>query len=98
TLGIGDRRPDLALPHSGERVGTAASTRRLLVRWQPRNDFNPIGGGRAEPRLRSGNGGGIGLTGLHVQPRLAVGDVSARQALIPLVTKNQMLREGAQTG
>jgi hypothetical protein len=32
------------------------------------------------------------LTGLHVQPRLAVGDVSARQALILLVTKNQMLR------
>ena len=32
------------------------------------------------------------LTGLHVQPHLAVGDVSARQALILLVTKNQMLR------
>jgi hypothetical protein len=26
----------------------------------------------------------MGLTGLHVQPRLAVGDVSARQALILL--------------
>jgi hypothetical protein len=29
--------------------------------------------------------------GLHVQPRLAIGDVSAKQALILLVTKNQML-------
>ena len=34
---------------------------------------------RAEPGLR----GGDALTGLHVQPRLAVGDVSARQALDP---------------
>jgi hypothetical protein len=46
---------------------------------------------------RSRGPGDIGLTGLHVQPRLAVGDVSARQALIPLVTKNQMLRPTAPT-
>jgi hypothetical protein len=39
----------------------------------------------------------LGVTGLHVQPRLAVGDVSARQALILLELKNQMLRSGRHT-
>jgi hypothetical protein len=37
----------------------------------------------------------LGVTGLHVQPRLAVGDVSARQALILFELKNQMLRPAA---
>jgi hypothetical protein len=39
----------------------------------------------------------VALTGLHVQPRLAVGDVSARQALILLMMKNQMLHPTAPT-
>ena len=90
-------RHDLALPHPGERVGTPPPTGRLLLRRQPRIGFDPIGGGGAEPGLRGSDGGGIGLTGLHVQPRLAVGDVSARQALILLVMKNQMLRPTAPT-
>src|ERR1700737_914483 len=58
---------------------------------------NPIGGGGTEPGLRRGDGGNVALTGLHVQPRLAVGDVSARQALILLMMKNQMLRPTAPT-
>jgi hypothetical protein len=37
------------------------------------------------------------MTGLHVQPRLAVGDMSARQARILLMTKNHMLRPTAPT-
>ena len=41
------------------------------------------GGGGAEPGLRGSDGGNVARTGLHVQPRLAVGDVSARQAVIP---------------
>jgi hypothetical protein len=41
---------------------------------------------------RRRDGRAVGLTGLHVQPRLAVGDMSARQALILPVMKNQMLR------
>jgi hypothetical protein len=90
-------RHDLALPHAGERVGTAALPRLLLVRWQPRIGFDPIGGSRGKPRLRGGDGGDVGVTGLHVQPRLAVGDVSARQALILLLMKNQMLRPTTPT-
>jgi hypothetical protein len=90
-------RHDIAVPHPGKRVGTAASTRLLLLRRQPRIGFDPIGGGGAEPGLRGGDGRDIALTGLHVQPRLAVGDVSARQALILLVMKNQMLRPTAPT-
>jgi len=90
-------RHDLAVPHPGERVGTPASTRLLLLGWQPRIGFDPIGGGRAEPSLRGSNGRDMALTALHVQPHLAVGDVSARQALILLVRKNQMLRLTAPT-
>ena len=85
-------RHDLAFPNPGKRVGTAASARLLLLRRQPRIAFDPIAGGGAEPGLRRSDGRTMVLTGLHVQPRLAVGDVSARQALILLVTKNQMLR------
>ena len=70
----------------------AASARLLLLRRQPRIAFDPIAGGGAEPGLRRSDGRTMVLTGLHVQPHLAVGDVSARQALILLVTKNQMLR------
>ena len=81
-------RHNLAVPHPGERVGTPACTRFLLLGWQPRIGFDPIGGGRAEPSLRGSNGRDMALTGVHVQPHLAVGDVSARQALILLVRKN----------
>jgi len=63
----------------------------------PRIGFDAIRGGSGKPRLRGGDGGAIGLTGLHVQPRLAVGDMSARQARILLMTKNHMLRPTAPT-
>ena len=88
---------DLAVQHSGEGVGTAAPTGLLLLRWQPRIGFNPIGGGGAEPGLRGSDGRDVAVTRLHVQPRLAVGDVSARQALILPVMKNQMLRPTTPT-
>jgi hypothetical protein len=55
----------------------------LLLAGQPRISFDAIRGRGRKPSLRGGDGRGIGLTGLHVQPRLAVGDVSARQAADP---------------
>jgi len=75
----------------GERVGTPTPTGHFLLGRQPRVGFDPIGGGGAQTGLRGSDGGRFGLTGLHVQPRLAVGDMSARQALILLMVKNQML-------
>jgi hypothetical protein len=90
-------RHDLGLPHAGKRVGTAAPTGLGLLRWQPRIGFDPIRGGGGKSGLRGRDGRAIGLTGLHVQPRLAVGDVSARQALILPVMKNQMLRPTTPT-
>jgi hypothetical protein len=90
-------RHDLAVPHSGERIGTAAPTRLLLLRRQPRIGFNPIGGGGGKPGFRGSNRRDVALTGLHVQPRLAVGGVSARQVLILPVVKNQMLCPTAPT-
>ena len=74
---------DLALPYAGERVGAAALTTLLLLGRQPRIGFDPIGGGGGKPSLRGCDGRDVGLTGLHVQPRLAVGDMSARQAADP---------------
>jgi hypothetical protein len=84
-------RHDLALPYPGERVGTPTPARHLLLGRQPRVGFDPVGGGGAQAGLRGSDGGRFSLTGLHVQPRLAVGDMSARQALILLIVKNQML-------
>jgi hypothetical protein len=84
-------RHDLVLPHPGKRVGTPPRTGRPLLGRRPRVGFDPIGGSGAESGLRGSDGRRIGLTGLHVQPRLAIGDVSARQALILLMVKNQML-------
>src|SRR5262245_10285332 len=84
-----EHRHDLALPHVNERIGPAPTACNVLLRWQPRIGVDPIRGGLAEPGLRSGDGGGIGLTGLHVQPRLAVGDVLARQVAILLSLKNR---------
>jgi hypothetical protein len=85
-------RHDLALPHRGKRVGTAPSTRLLPLGRQPPIALDPIGRSGAEPGLRRSDGRDMVLTGLHIQPHLAVGDVSARQAMILLVMKNQMLR------
>src|ERR1700756_2071303 len=84
-------RHDLALPYVGKRVGPTAATRLRLLGWQPRIGFDPIRGRSGKPGLRGGYGRAIGLTGLHVQPRLAVGDLSARQALILQMMKNHML-------
>jgi hypothetical protein len=65
----------------------------VFLRWQPRISLDPGSGGDGNPRFRGCDGNGMDLTGLHIQPGLAVGDVSARQALmLLLVRKNQMLR------
>jgi hypothetical protein len=73
-------RHDLAFPHASERVGAPPLARPFGT--APRIGLDPLGSGGAEPSLRGGDGWRSGLTGLHVQPRLAVGDVSARHALL----------------
>ena len=78
-------RHNLAVPDICERVGTPASARLFLLRWQPGIGFDPIGGRSGKPSLRGGDGREIALTGLHVQPRLAVGEMSARQAADPFL-------------
>ncbi len=70
-------------PTRRRAVGTMAPTGLLLLRRQPRISFNPMGGSGGKPILRGRDGRDVGMTGLHVQPRLAVGDVSARQAADP---------------
>jgi hypothetical protein len=95
-------RPPVAISHVNRaappapRVPAKAGAR-VLLRRQPRIGFDPIRGGGGKPRLRGRDGRDVGVTGLHVQPRLAVGDVLARQALILLLMKNQMLRPTAPT-
>jgi hypothetical protein len=77
---IGGRRRNSRAP---ARSAAAPPARLLLLGRQPWIGFDPIGGGDGKPGLRGGDGRAIGLTGLHVQPRLAVGDMSARQAADP---------------
>src|SRR6516162_9313873 len=78
--------------------GAAATARILLLRRQPGIGFDPVGGGGANPSLRSREGRDVDLTGLHIQPRLAVGDMSARQAADSFSEeKNQMLHLAAPT-
>jgi len=75
-------RHDLFLPKAGKRVGRRRP--RAALRWVGNRGSASIryaGSGKAG--LRRSDGRTMALTGLHVQPRLAVGDVSARQALIP---------------
>jgi hypothetical protein len=48
-------------------------------------------------RFRGSDRREVAMTGLHVQPRLAVGGMSARQVLILPVVKNQMLCPTAPT-
>ena len=57
----------------------AASVSEMASADRPQSDTQ----WRWKTGLRSRDGGAIGLTGLHVQPRLAVGDMSARQAADP---------------
>jgi hypothetical protein len=77
--------------------GSGRRRPRVLLRWQPRIGFNPIGGGSGKPGFRGSDRRDVALTGLHVQPRLAVGGMSARQVLILPVVKNQMLCPTAPT-
>ena len=79
-----EHRHDLGFPQMGERIRTPALTRRLSLRGQARIGFDPIACRAAEPGHRGGDGWGTGLTGLHEQPHLAVGDVLASQAVILL--------------
>src|SRR5215204_3990803 len=78
-------RHNRAVPDTGKRVRTPAPARTFLLRWQPRIGFDPIRGRGGKPSLRGGDRRVIALTGLHVQPRLAVGDMSARQAADPFL-------------
>jgi hypothetical protein len=98
-LGPGPRRSwaTSVLGHvgPGPRRSWAAS---VLAPQLPPEYCRPRPAGEpAIPGLRGGDGRGVGLTGLHVQPRLAVGDVSARQATDPSPEKNQMLCPTAPT-
>ena len=74
-----EQRDDLAVPDTRERIGAPAPAADLLLGGQPRVLVDAVGGGGAEPGLGGGDRDGVGLTELHVQPHLAVGDVAAGQ-------------------
>ena len=74
-----EERDDLAVPDSsradrdaGARVGPSCGRAAGVL-------LEAIGGGGAEPGLGGGDRGGVGVTELHVQPHLAVGDMAAGQ-------------------
>ena len=74
---------DLAVPDAFERIWPPAGARRLLLRGKPWVLLQAIGGRRAEPGFRRGDGGGIGFSKLHEEPHLAVGDMAAGQRIGP---------------
>src|SRR5262245_23375364 len=86
-------RNNRAVPYTSQWIGAPAAAWRLLLGWQPRISFDPIGGGSAEPGLRRSGGRGVGVARTHIQPHLTVVDVEAGQALILPVTENQMLTQ-----
>src|SRR6266436_670422 len=71
-------RHDLALPHAGERIRTTAPAGLGLLRRGSASIRYAVA--VENPAFAAATGRGMASTGLHVQPRLAVGDVSARQA------------------
>src|SRR5271154_3205759 len=60
-----------------------ATTRRFLLRRQPRVLLDAIGGGGAESGLGRGNDRRLRLTETHEQPHLAIGDVATGQGAVP---------------
>ncbi len=51
--------------------------------WFPEVLLNAIGGRGAKPGFGRGHGRRLSLAETHVQPRLAIGDVAAGQAVVP---------------
>lgn len=82
-----EHRHDLRLPQMRNRIRTPALARLLLLRGQCRIGLDPVAGRAGEPGHRGSDSRGAGLTGLHEQPRLAVGDMAARQRAILLLRR-----------
>ena len=80
----GQHRQDLVLPDPGKGVGSPPLTGFARLGRRSWIGLDPIGGRGAEAGLRRGDSGTVGGTERHVEPHLAVGDVSARHATRPL--------------
>ena len=76
-------RHNFAVPNLRQRIRPPSTTRRFLLRGQPRIILNPVAGCLAEAGLGGSNGSIVGLSAIHVKPHLVVGDVEAGQCLIP---------------
>jgi hypothetical protein len=82
-----DHRHDLFLPNALKRIGTPASSGRLLLRWRAWIIRDPVAGCGAETGLGGGHSRGVCLAKTHEQPHLVVVDVEAGQASIPLCSE-----------
>src|SRR4029079_13383509 len=78
------QRHYLAVPDHGQRISPATDARRLLLRGKPGILLDAIGGGGAEPGLGRGDDRRFGLSELHIQPHLAIGDKAAREERVLL--------------
>jgi hypothetical protein len=83
TGGILQHRHHLAVADLGQRIRPPVAARRLLLRRQPMVVLDAVCGSGAEPDLGRGDGCRLDLSGTHVEPHLAVGDVAARQGAVP---------------
>jgi hypothetical protein len=88
-------RHHFRLKYAGQGIRPATAADSLLLRWKAGILLDAIGGRRAERRLGGGHGRGIGLTVLHIEPHLVIGNVSAGQASDSSWRKNHLHNQPA---
>ena len=90
-----EHRHDLLVPDAGQRIGAPAPARPFLLRGKPRVFLHAVGRGRAEAGFGRRDDDGVGFPELHVEPHLAVGDMSAGQRSILPQGKVEVVRPAA---
>ena len=80
-----EHRNDLAIPDGGQWIWAAPLARPLPLRRKAGIVLEPVTARWAEPGFRRGLRRRVGLSEFHVNPHLAVGDVSTWQDPIPLI-------------
>lgn len=79
----GQHRYDLLLENGRERVGATSFARLRLRRWQAWVVLNAVSGRRAHGCLGGSRRDRLGLTELHEEPHLMVGDMAAGHEAFP---------------
>lgn len=88
-------RHDICLKYAGQGIWPATAAGSLLLRRKASILLDPVSGRGAERSLGGGHGWAIGLTVLHVEPHLVIGNVSAWHASDSSWRKNHLHNQPA---